>query len=70
MKEPILQMENDEMIPIYVLHNHSRSGYLIDVNGAGELYPVGKCDSSGIQMGPRQMKALEPGLWPWYEAEI
>jgi hypothetical protein len=39
MKEPILQMGTDKMIPRYAFHNHSWSDYLIEVNGIGALYP-------------------------------
>jgi hypothetical protein len=50
--------------------HHSQSDYLIEVNVIGALYPYEKVDSSGIQMGPRQMKVLELDVWPWYVADI
>jgi hypothetical protein len=41
--------------------NHSQSGFLTDMNGGKVCYHLKKGDLSGIQMGPRQMKALELG---------
>jgi hypothetical protein len=40
--------------------NHSLSGNVIEVNARGVFHTWEKGDSSGIQMGPRQMKAQEP----------
>jgi hypothetical protein len=61
MKEPILQMGADKIIPMHTF-NKSFTAWLPDRSEWGKgMLPLKKGDSSGIQMGPRQMKALELG---------
>jgi hypothetical protein len=60
MRKPILQMGTDKMTPRYAFHKP----FLVRLPDRSEwdraLYPYVKGDSSVKQMGPRQMRILEP----------
>jgi hypothetical protein len=59
MNEPILQVGTDKMIPRYEFHKQ----FTVNLPDRGKwdrsMVPLRKGDSSGIWLGPRQMKALE-----------